>query len=57
VPVVISGVFGLLQIGLVICFHNSLDQVVQMQIVAMILLLVIQILFFFFDQKIKSRNS
>jgi len=57
VPVVLSGIFGLLQIGLVICFHNSLDQVVQMQIVAMILLLVIQVLFFFLDQKIKSKNN
>jgi len=55
--VVLSGIFGLLQIGLVICFHNSLDQVVQMQIVAMILLLVIQVLFFFLDQKIKSKNN
>ncbi len=49
VPVVISGVFGMLQMVLVIFFHKSLEQVVHMQIIAMILLLVIQILFFKFN--------
>lgn len=49
VPVIISGVFGLLQMGLVICFHNSLAQVVSMQIVAMVLLLIVQLVFFFLD--------
>jgi O-antigen/teichoic acid export membrane protein len=51
VPVVISGVFGMLQMGLVIFYHDSLEQVVHMQIVAMFLLLVIQISFFIFDSK------
>ena len=51
IPVVISGVFGVLQMSLVIFFHNSLEQVVHMQIVAMFLLLVLQVLFFFFDTK------
>ena len=46
VPVVISGVFGLLQMLLVVQFHNSLDQVVVMQIIAKILLLGVQLLFF-----------
>jgi len=46
VPVVISGVFGMLQMGLVIFFHDSLEQVVHMQIVAMTLLLIIQLVFF-----------
>jgi len=46
VPVIISGVFGMLQVALVVFYHNSLTQVVQMQIVAMALLLVIQLAFF-----------
>ena len=54
VPVVISGVFGMLQMGLVIFFHNSLEQVVHMQIVAMIFLLVVQVLFFILNTKRKK---
>ncbi|MFT5437246.1 MAG: O-antigen/teichoic acid export membrane protein [Ulvibacter sp.] len=50
-PVVFSGVFGMLQMGLVIFFHESLEQVVHMQIVAMILLLVFQIIYFVLDSK------
>ncbi|WP_299114515.1 oligosaccharide flippase family protein [uncultured Winogradskyella sp.] len=46
VPVIISGVFGMLQMVLVVFFHDSLGEVVHMQIVAMALLLVIQLLFF-----------
>ncbi len=53
VPVVISGVFGMLQMGLVIFFHDSLEQVVHMQIVAMVLLLVVQIFFFVLNTKRK----
>lgn len=56
IPVVISGVFGMLQMGLVIFYHNSLQQVVQMQIIAMLLLLAIQLAFFFFDYKLKSKT-
>ena len=51
IPVVITGVFGVLQMSLVIFFHNSLEQVVHMQIVAMLMLLVLQVLFFIFDSK------
>jgi len=51
IPVVISGVFGVLQMSLVIFFHNSLEQVVHMQIVAMFLLLLLQVSFFIFDSK------
>ncbi len=46
VPVIISGVFGMLQIVLVVFFHDSLEQVVHMQIIAMTLLLIIQLVFF-----------
>ncbi len=51
VPVIFSGLFGLLQMGLIICFHDSLQQVVTMQIIAMVLLLAIQMVFFFIDYK------
>lgn len=51
IPVVISGVFGMLQMALVVFYHNSLEQVVHMQIIAMLLLLAIQLSFFFFDYK------
>jgi len=46
VAVIISGVFGVLQMLLVVLFHDSLDQVVNMQIIAMALLLLIQLVFF-----------
>ena len=51
IPVIISGVFGVLQMVLVIFYHDSLEQVVYMQILAMILLLIIQLVFFKIDQK------
>lgn len=54
IPVIISGVFGLLQMGLVIAFHYSLEQVVTMQIIAMVLLLVVQLVFFFLDSVVKK---
>jgi O-antigen/teichoic acid export membrane protein len=53
VPVIISGVFGMLQMVLVIFFHESLEQVVHMQIIAMISLLIIQMIFF----KLESNKS
>lgn len=54
IPVIISGVFGMLQMGLVIFFHDSLEQVVHMQIIAMILLLTIQLIFFVIQYKTES---
>lgn len=51
VPVICSGLFGILQMGLVIFFHQSLEQVVFMQIVAMFLLLVFQMIYFIYDAK------
>ena len=48
VPVILSGIFGMLQIVLVVLFHDTLEQVVHMQIFAMILLLLVQLSFFFF---------
>jgi len=51
VPVILSGLFGLLQVVLVIVFHASLLQVVHMQIVAMLLLLLVQLFYFFIVSK------
>nr|WP_241480015.1 oligosaccharide flippase family protein [Kordia jejudonensis] len=46
IPVVLSGIFGMLQIVLVVFFHESLAQVVHVQIIAMVLLLIVQLSFF-----------
>ncbi|MCK8521336.1 oligosaccharide flippase family protein [Aquimarina sp. D1M17] len=56
IPVIISSLLGILQVVLIILFHNSLLQVVIMQIVAMTILLVFQLLFFVGYQKISSKN-
>ncbi len=53
-PVVFSGLFGLLQMGLVIFFHESLEQVVHMQIAAMFALLIFQVIYFIYDSKSKA---
>lgn len=45
-PVVLSGLFGMLQVVLVILYHNSLVQVVNVQILAMFLLLIVQLTYF-----------
>lgn len=50
-PVVVSAVLGLTQIGLIVLFHNSLEQVVEMQIIAMLILLFFQLCFFFYQNK------
>ncbi|WP_435415305.1 sugar isomerase [Polaribacter aestuariivivens] len=54
IPVFLSGIFGMLQIVLVVLFHTSLEQVVNVQIIAMIILLIIQLLFFF-SSNLKER--
>jgi len=51
IPVVVSGILGLTQIVLIVLFHNSLEQVVEMQIIAMIALLFFQLSFFFYHNK------
>jgi O-antigen/teichoic acid export membrane protein len=55
VPVIISAILGTTQIGLIIAFHNSLDQVVMMQIIAMAILLVFQLSYFFYHHKSTSK--
>lgn len=46
IPVVISAFLGMTQILLILMFHDSLEQVVMMQILAMLILLVFQLLYF-----------
>ncbi|WNW02511.1 oligosaccharide flippase family protein [Tenacibaculum sp. HL-MS23] len=48
IPVIISGVFGILQIVFIVLFHETLEQIVHMQILAMVILLLVQLLYFFF---------
>jgi O-antigen/teichoic acid export membrane protein len=55
IPVVISAILGLTQIVLIILFHNSLEQVVIMQIIAMIVLLVFQLCYFLINRNIKVK--
>lgn len=57
IPVVLSGIFGMLQIVLVVFFHKNLAQVVHVQIIAMVLLLFVQLGFFFYENKLRSLHS
>lgn len=54
-PVVASAVLGFTQIILIILFHNSLEQVVEMQIFSMFILLVFQLAYFFYQNKRQVR--
>ncbi|WP_405567317.1 sugar isomerase [Polaribacter sp. Asnod6-C07] len=47
IPVVLSGLFGMMQVVFIIFYHDSLEQVVHVQILTMILLLIMQLSFFF----------
>ncbi len=51
IPVVVAAIIGFTQIVLIVLFHNSLEQVVEMQILAMVALLAIQFLFFLYQNK------
>lgn len=46
VPVILSGMLGVSQVFLVVFFHESLAMVVQVQIIAMAILLAVQITYF-----------
>lgn len=50
-PIVIAAVFGVLQVVLIVGFHNSLFQVVIAQVIAMGTLLLAQVVYFFFSQR------
>jgi len=54
IPVVFLGFLGFSQVLLIFLFHESLEQVVHMQIIAMFLLLFVQLFFFFFENKKNS---
>jgi O-antigen/teichoic acid export membrane protein len=47
IPVVLSGLFGMFQVVFIVFFHDSLEQVVHVQIATMILLMIMQLSFFF----------
>ncbi|MBC5836939.1 MATE family efflux transporter [Flavobacterium muglaense] len=51
VPVIVSAILGSTQIGLIIAYHNSLEQVVHMQIIAMVVLLFFQLCYFFYKNR------
>ena len=48
-PVVISALLGFTQILLIVFFHESLEEVVHMQIIAMFILLLFQLIYFFYQ--------
>jgi O-antigen/teichoic acid export membrane protein len=50
-PVVISAFFGLVQIVLIVLYHNTLEQVVEMQILSMTILLFFQLVYFLLQKK------
>ncbi len=55
VPVVLSGILGLSQVFLIAFFHDSLEMVVQMQLIAMIGLLVTQIVYFVYKNELGKK--
>ena len=57
VPVLVSAIFGALQVLLVVFYHTSLEQVVHVQMIAMTFLLFTQVIFFFIDAKKVSMNG
>ncbi len=50
-PVIISGIFGLLQLVTIFFFHNTLEMVVDAQIAVMLSLLIFQVCFFLYQNK------
>lgn len=57
IPVVASGIFGLLQIIFIVLYHSTLGQVVNMQILAMTLLLSLQLSYFLLGDTKKPTTS
>lgn len=53
-PVALSGLFGIAQVVCIVFFHETLAQVVSVQISIMVGLLGIQIIYFFYQQKVKA---
>ena len=50
-PVVLSAILGSTQIGLIVLYHDTLEQVVHMQIIAMVVLLLFQLSYFWLNRK------
>lgn len=55
IPVILSAIFGVLQVVLIVFYHSNLQEVVYMQIITMVLLLIVQVTFFITDQEIKDK--
>jgi len=51
IPVILSGVLGISQVAFIIWYHSSLAEVVSMQIIAMGLLLLVQLIYFLGQRK------
>ena len=56
VPVIISSLFAVLQVALIVWFHSSLEQVLHIQIFTMIVLLLIQLMFYVTTAAPKQRR-
>ncbi len=56
IPVVLSALLGISQVVLIVLFHNTLSDVVIMQIIAMAILLIFQICYFFGYQKLTKKS-
>ncbi|WP_423998536.1 sugar isomerase [Maribacter sp. IgM3_T14_3] len=61
-PVILSGLLGFSQVALIMLYHDNLETVVHMQIIAMVILLVAQLLFFIIKNKkdssaLKKQNN
>jgi O-antigen/teichoic acid export membrane protein len=56
IPVIVSAFLGLTQIGLIILYHNTLEQVVLMQVLTMVLLLFFQLCYFFYYHKMQIKK-
>ncbi len=56
-PVLISGIFGILQLAIIYLEHSSLEKIVEIQILVMTTLLAIQIGYFFYHIKKTSHRS
>jgi O-antigen/teichoic acid export membrane protein len=54
IPVVLTSIFGFIQIYLITLYHNTLEEVVHVQIFAMLSLLILQIIYLIIHQKTKK---
>ena len=54
-PVILSGLLGFSQVALIMLYHGGLETVVHMQIIAMVILLVAQLLFFIIKNKTETK--